>query len=185
MKISLVFASALVVGSVVGCSKPSPEEQKKQEEKLAAALTSALAMPATPTPPAAATPLTLETKTHDKLGAKISMPQGAKLVSDNAIGTSYSYDLGSLEEIGITLSSALGVTNMKSALQDVAMEGVEFEVKKEVDKTTFQIVKAPQSGQVYAYQFKKLKTGWVKATCNGPVAYKDKIVEACGSLAAK
>lgn len=40
MKLGLVFTLLLV--AVSGCSKPSPEEQKKNEEKLAAALASAM-----------------------------------------------------------------------------------------------------------------------------------------------
>lgn len=44
MKLGLVFPLVLVTLS--GCSKPSPEEQKKNEEKLAAALASAMTAPA-------------------------------------------------------------------------------------------------------------------------------------------
>ena len=63
MKLALVTALALVtLGTLsVGCSKPSPEEQKKADDALAAALASAMAMPsAAPTvnsaPAAAANP---------------------------------------------------------------------------------------------------------------------------------
>lgn len=48
MKLALVFPLFLVALS--GCSKPSPEEQKKNEEKVAAALASAMAAPASSAP---------------------------------------------------------------------------------------------------------------------------------------
>jgi hypothetical protein len=48
MKLALVFPLFLVALS--GCSKPSPEEQKKNEEKLAAALASAMTAPASSAP---------------------------------------------------------------------------------------------------------------------------------------
>lgn len=48
MKLALVFPLFLVALS--GCSKPSPEEQRKNEEKLAAALASAMATPSTSAP---------------------------------------------------------------------------------------------------------------------------------------
>jgi len=56
MKLALILPVALV--ALAGCSKPSPEEQKKNEEKLAAALASAMAAPASsaPTLTGAATP---------------------------------------------------------------------------------------------------------------------------------
>ncbi len=48
MKLGLALSLALVALSA--CSKPSPEEQKKNEEKLAAALASAMAAPASSGP---------------------------------------------------------------------------------------------------------------------------------------
>ena len=45
MKLVLVTVSFALVASVAACSKPTPEEQKKQEEALAAALTSAMLAP--------------------------------------------------------------------------------------------------------------------------------------------
>src|SRR5690242_10239130 len=56
MKISLVVASSVALVTLLGCSKPSPEEQKKKEEALAAAMASAFAMPSTAPSAAGAKP---------------------------------------------------------------------------------------------------------------------------------
>ncbi len=59
MKLALAIALPLALITLsTGCSKPSPEEQKKQEDALAAALASAMAGPsAAPTVNAAAAPV--------------------------------------------------------------------------------------------------------------------------------
>jgi hypothetical protein len=184
--------SVITLSSLVACSKPSPEEQKKQEAALASALASALNTPPSPAAPAAkqanAKAITLEPKTFDKLGAKLSVPQGSKVLSEDGFGVSLSFPLDemSLNEILVNVSAAIGVTSLKTAVEDATMIGEkQIDVKKEVDKTTFQIVKAPQFNNVWVYQYKKLKTGWVKASCSGPTEQKDKVVEICASLAAK
>lgn len=58
MKLALAFALPLALVTLsVGCSKPSPEEQKKQDDALAAALASAMGVPsAAPTVNAATAP---------------------------------------------------------------------------------------------------------------------------------
>jgi hypothetical protein len=173
-----------LVALVAGCSKPSPQEQQKAEEQLAAAIASAMAS-ATTEPPAAPKAITFETKTQEKLGVTISIPQGAKLLSDDPLGTSYSLALPPLDSIDISLTSAIGVTNLKTAVEDASVSSQPIAEKKEIDKTAFQIIKAPVAGIVFVYFYKKVKRGWVKAMCDGPEGYKDQLVFACSSLASK
>src|SRR5215472_12888843 len=158
MKPSLrLVGSLFALAMLVGCGKPSPEDQKKAEEQ-AAALASAM------------------------LTSASAVPTGSKILSDDAFGTTYSYMVDDLNEIGVSVASAVGVTNLKTAVQDATLLGD----KKEVDKTTYQIATAPQAGgTVFIYEYKKVKAGWVKAQCDGPGSYKDKLVEICSSLAPK
>jgi hypothetical protein len=54
MKLTSALLSSLVLVTLAGCSKPTPEEQKKKEAELAAALASAFAAPSSdPSAPAA------------------------------------------------------------------------------------------------------------------------------------
>jgi hypothetical protein len=184
MKKACIIVSSLALVTALGCTKATAEEKKKAEDDLVAALASAMASSAAPSaaPPKA---IAFETKTQEKLGVTISVPQGSKILSDDAFGTSYSFMVDPLDEIGINLASAVGVTSLKTAVDDASMTPQPVAEKKEIDKTTFQIVKAPMGGTVFVYQYKKVKRGWVKATCDGPEAYKDKVVQACSSLAAR
>jgi hypothetical protein len=184
MNTTRILVSSLALVSALGCSKPTPAEQKKMEDDLAAAFASAVAS-ASAAPAAPAKPISFETKTQDKLGVSISIPAGSKIVSDDAFGTSYSYMVDPLDEFAVNLSSAIGVTNMKTAVDDASLTPQPIADKKEIDKTTFRIVKAPMAGTVFVYEYKKVKKGWVKAMCDGPEAYKDKVVEACSSLASR
>jgi hypothetical protein len=184
MNTTRILVSSLALVSALGCSKSTPAEQKKMEDDLAAAFASAMAS-ASAAPAAPAKPIAFETKAQDKLGVTISIPAGSKVVSDDAFGTSYSYMVDPLDEFAVSLASAVGVTSLKTAVDDASLAPQPIADKKEVDKTTFQVVKASMGGTVFVYEYKKVKKGWVKATCDGPEAYKDKLVQACSSLASR
>jgi hypothetical protein len=160
---------------------------------VALALARASLSEAQPPPPktaaagaAAAKPVELEEVSDADFGYAIKIAKGSRVVVRNKYNHTYSHPLpGGLHEYNVSLGR-VEAKSLDAAVKNATMMGsTEVTEKRQLQKGTFLVVKAPYQRLVEVHTFTRGRSGHLSAKCTGPAAEKDRLVEMCASLTAR